>query len=116
MAETSPALAECLKPPPLSDFLLPDRIRPAVSPAPIGTPCGMHATDAFCASVDNVRFAPKATVSRQSAICRYVQFRTHAPQQTTSLFDHLVGAAENSKRKCESKCLCGFHIDHKLNF
>src|SRR5262245_14968644 len=39
---------------------------------------------------------------------------TYAPQQTTPLFDHLVGAGEQRLRHCQAKRLRGFEINHQL--
>src|SRR6476659_3916110 len=40
--------------------------------------------------------------------------RTHAPQQTTALFDHLVGALQKRRRHFDAKRLCGLQIDHQF--
>jgi hypothetical protein len=64
--------------------------------------------------LNNVRFAPKATVSRQNAIRRYVPIATNAPQQKASLFDYLIGARKQRTRDGEAECLGGFEVDHEL--
>jgi hypothetical protein len=39
------------------------------------------------------------------------QLRTHAPQQSTSSFDHLVGAGEQRRRHLDGQCFCGLEIE-----
>jgi hypothetical protein len=35
---------------------------------------------------------------------------------TASLFDHLVGGRQNRRRNCKTQRLCGFEIDHQIEF
>ena len=42
------------------------------------------------------------------------QKRTHAPQQTASLFDQLVGAQHQPCRYVVTNCLRGLEVDNKL--
>src|SRR5258705_8093099 len=42
------------------------------------------------------------------------QQETQAPQQTTALFDHLVGALQQRCRHFDAKRLCGLQIDHQF--
>jgi hypothetical protein len=39
---------------------------------------------------------------------------THAPQQITALFNHLVGAGEECRRHNDIKRLCSLQIDHQF--
>src|SRR5665811_1283072 len=47
---------------------------------------------------------------------RYVPIATDAPQQTASLFDHLIGATDQCERDCEAQRLRYFKIDDHLDF
>jgi len=42
------------------------------------------------------------------------QIATHAPQQTGSLFDHLVSAVEKRWRNCDAEGVSGLEIDQEL--
>jgi hypothetical protein len=44
------------------------------------------------------------------------QEATYAPQQTSPLFDHLVGAREERRRDFEAERLRGLEVDHEVKF
>jgi hypothetical protein len=43
-------------------------------------------------------------------------FRTHAPQQITSLFNHFRGGCEQRSRDAETERLRDFGVDDELEF
>jgi hypothetical protein len=45
-----------------------------------------------------------------------VPIATNAPQQTASLFNHLVGECEHGRRYIEAEHLGGLEVDHELEF
>ena len=61
-------------------------------------------------------FPCEQTSSAGLAMTVSCQFRTHAPQQDRSLFDHVVGAGEQRGRYGKTKRLCGLEIDDQLEF
>jgi len=63
-----------------------------------------------------VRFGPKADKRGRGWIVRFVPIATDAPQQTASLFDHLVCTAHQWERKGHSECFSRLEVDHELHF
>jgi hypothetical protein len=55
-----------------------------------------------------------ADIVRPAALVRLVPERNHAPQQTASLFDQLIGASKQSRRHGETERLGGLEVDGKL--
>src|SRR5260221_4040585 len=54
----------------------------------------------------------KRTLALHKSMSALCQKPTYAPQQTASLFDHLVGKAD--EREAEAKCLGGLKIDRQI--
>src|SRR5258708_40293154 len=59
-------------------------------------------------------YPTKQTSTVASARSVSCQQETHAPPQTTALFDHLVGALQQRCRHFDAKRLCGLQIDHQF--
>jgi len=68
----------------------------------------------FCDAEAMSALPPKADICSAPAHVRFVPIATDAPQQTASLFDHLVGERENAGRKIETECLGSLEIDDEL--
>src|SRR6516164_954859 len=67
--------------------------------------------------VNVFRFAPESGPQRLITACRMSAITgCEQSQQSSPLFDHLVGAGEQAIRHREAKGLRGFEVDHKLVF
>ena len=58
----------------------------------------------------------KRTCAVQLGMSALGQKRTHAPQQTASLFDHFVSAGEQLGWHVDAKRLRGLNVDDQLEF
>ena len=67
-------------------------------------------------SSPSVRCAPIAAKLLQERECCDVPIATDAPQQTVTLFDHVVSATQQRKRDGEAEHLCGLEVYDQLNF
>ena len=60
----------------------------------------------------HLRSLPICCVPTTGALC---QQWTHAPQQNSILFDHLVGGEQEPRRDFKAKRLGGLEVDHQLD-
>jgi hypothetical protein len=69
------------------------------------------------AAKSHVRFTPNSDRESeipQKSMSALGQKRTHAPQQTASLFDHLFGARDQRLRHGKAERFGGFEVDHQF--
>src|SRR5262249_50795002 len=66
------------------------------------------------AAVQCPLYPQKRTLELSHAMSALCHKRTHAAQQMTILFDHVVGALPQEQRHVEAERLSGFQINHQL--
>src|SRR5450755_1528124 len=61
-------------------------------------------------------YPDQRTSSDRPGMSGWCHEETHAPQQTITLFYHLVGAGEHDRRHIEAERLGGLEVEHRLVF
>src|SRR5436190_3698389 len=65
-------------------------------------------------SCDSTQRSPYGDSSPGAGAVHHIKSSCEQPQQYSLLFDHLVGASEESWRHVEAECPGGLHVDHQL--